>query len=122
MTDLSKLSRAYFQLIFESNKDKYTQKETHHLFMAILYDLYNTKEINQELYAILPEQNVYKKLIDHWYSTDEKMLKELLYEICDFHIYSSLDLKNKFSEILTMNYIAYDVRLIDPRQTRIFLL
>ncbi|WP_217594683.1 hypothetical protein [Cohnella sp. GbtcB17] len=113
MTDLSKLSRDYFQLLFESNKDKYAQKETHHLFMALLYDLNHSKKVNQELYAILPEQNVYKKLFDHWYSTDEKLLKDLLYEICDFHIYSSLDLKNKFSEILSMNYIPYDVRLIE---------
>ncbi len=113
MTDLSKLSRDYFHLLFESNKDKYPQKETHHLFMALLYDLYNNGKINQELYATLPEQNVYKKLLDNWYTTDEKLLGHLLFEICDVHIYSSLDLKNKFSEILSMNYIPYDVRLIE---------
>ena len=113
MTDLTKLSREYFQLIFESNKDKYAQKETHHLFMALLLDLYHTGKINQELYAVLPEQNVYKKLLDNWYTTDKELLGKLIFEICDVHIYSSLDLKNKFSEILIMNYIPYDVRLIE---------
>ena len=113
MTDLSKISRDYFQLLFENNKDKYTQKETHHLFMALLHDLHKTEKINQELFAVLPEQNVYKKLLDNWYTTDEELLGKLLFEICDFHIYCSLDQKNKFSEILTMNYIPYDVRLIE---------
>lgn len=113
MNDLAKRSRDYFQLLFESNKEKYAQKETHHLFMALLFDLHKTENINQELYAILPEQNGYKRLLDNWYTADEKLLGNLLFEICDFHIYSSLDLKNKFSEILSMNYIPYEVRLIE---------
>jgi len=75
--------------------------------------LYHTGKINQELYAVLPEQNVYKKLLDNWYTTDKELLGKLIFEICDVHIYSSLDLKNKFSEILIMNYIPYDVRLIE---------
>lgn len=113
MTDLSKIAREYFQIIFEIHCDTYTQKETHHLFMALLYDLYHAEQINQELYAVLPEQNVYKKLLDNWYTADKELLGSLIFEICDFHIYSSLDLKNKFSEILSLNYIPYDVRLIE---------
>lgn len=113
MTDLAKLSRKYFQFLFENNKETYVHKETHHLFMALLYDLYSTGEINEDLYAILPEQNVYKKLLDNWYTADEKLLGSLLFEMCDYHIYSSLDLKNKFSEILSMNYIPYEIRLIE---------
>ncbi|GKS15067.1 hypothetical protein YDYSY3_60670 [Paenibacillus chitinolyticus] len=113
MTDLSKRSREYFQIIFESNNDNYAQKETHHLFMALLHDLYHTEQINQELYAVLPEQNVYRKFLDNWYNADKELLGNLIFEICDLHIYSSLDLKNKFSEILSLNYIPYDVRLIE---------
>lgn len=113
MKDLAKLSREYFQLIFEEDKKKYKQKETHHLFLAILYDLNETKEINQELYSALPEENIYKKFLDNWSTTDEKLLGELLFELCDFHIYSSLDLKDKFSEILSLNYIPYEIRLIE---------
>ena len=56
----------------------------------------------------------HKKLISEfdWYTADEKLLGSLLFEMCDYHIYSSLDLKNKFSEILSMNYIPYEIRLI----------
>ncbi|MGF6928374.1 hypothetical protein QFZ48_003874 [Chitinophaga sp. W2I13] len=113
MNDLAKRSRDYFQWLFEEDKGKYEQKETHHLFMAILYDLNKTKEINQQLYAALPEGNIYKKFLDNWSTTDEKLLSELLLELCDFHIYSSLDLKDKFSEILSLNYIPYEIRLIE---------
>jgi hypothetical protein len=113
MKDIAKLSREYFQLLFEDDKEKYKQKETHHLFMAILYDLSETKEINQELYAALPEENIYKRYLDNWESVDEKVLGDLLFEMCDFHIYSSLDLKNKFSEILSLNYIPYEIRSIE---------
>jgi len=113
MDDLSKLSREYFQLLFEEDKKKYKQIETHHLFLAILYDLNKEKEINQELYSALPEENIYKKFLDNWLTKDEKLFAELLFELCDFHIYCSLDLKNKFSEILSLNYIPYDIRLIE---------
>lgn len=113
MNDLAKLSREYFQLLFEEDKKKYKEKETHHLFMAILYDLNETKEVNKELYAVLPEENIYKKFLNHWLTADEKLLSELLFEMCDFHIYSSLDLKDKFSEILSLNYIPYEIRLIE---------
>jgi hypothetical protein len=113
MDDLAKRSRDYFQLLFEQEKYKYTQKETHHLFLAILYDLNETKQVNQQLYSALPEGNIYKKLLDNWWTTDQQLLKELLFEVCDFHIYSSLDLKNKFSEILSLNYIPYEIRLIE---------
>lgn len=113
MKDLAKLSREYFQLLFEEDRKKYKQKETHHLFLAILYDLNATKEINQELYSALAEENIYKKFLDNWSTTDEKLLNELLFELCDFHIYSSLDLKDKFSEILSLNYIPYEIRLIE---------
>lgn len=92
MDDLAKLSRAYFQLLFEDEKDKYRQKETHHLFMAILYDLSETKQINQELYSALPEDNIYKIFLDNWWTADQKLLEKSLFEICDFHLYSSLDL------------------------------
>jgi len=113
MNDLAKLSREYFQLLFEEDKKKYKEKETHHLFMAILHDLNETKEVNKELYAVLPEENIYKKFLDHWLTADEKLLSKLLFEMCDFHIYSSLDLKDKFSEILSLNYIPYEIRLIE---------
>jgi hypothetical protein len=49
MADLAKLSREYFQLLFEEDKAKYSSRETHHLFMAILYDLHRAGTINQEL-------------------------------------------------------------------------
>ncbi|GAB0155197.1 hypothetical protein CHRYSEOSP005_04580 [Chryseobacterium sp. Alg-005] len=113
MDDLAKLARDYFQLLFEEEKEKYKFKETHHLFMAILYDLSKTKEINQDLYSILPEDNIYKKFLDNWSTTNKELLKELLFEMCDFHIYSSLDLKDKFSEILSLNYIPYEIRMIE---------
>lgn len=113
MDDLAKLSREYFQLLFEQEKDKYRQKETHHLFMAILYDLNETKQVNQQLCSVLPEGNIYKKLLDNWWAADQQLLRELLFDICDFHIYSSLDLKDKFSEILSMDYIPYEIRLIE---------
>lgn len=118
MTDLAALSRQYFQLLLEGERTKYAHKETHHLLMAILYDLYQTGAQNQELYALLPEENVYKKLLDNWYTTDEQLLAGLLSEVCDFHIYSSLDLKDKFSELLSLNYIPYDIRLIEKIRTR----
>jgi len=41
----------------------------------------------------------YKKLLDHWHTTDVELLGGLILEICDLHIHGSLDLKNKFSEI-----------------------
>lgn len=113
MNDLAKLSREYFQLLFEEDNKKYKEKETHHLFMAILYDLNETKEVNKELYDVLPEENIYKKFLNHWLTADEKLLSELLFEMCDFHIYSSLDFKDKFSEILSLNYIPYEIRLIE---------
>lgn len=113
MNDLSRRSREYFQILFDGNKEHYAQKETHHLFMALLYDLSHTGQINSELYAVLPEQSGYKKLLDHWHTIDVELLGGLIIEICDLHIYSSLDLKNKFSEILSLNYIPYDVRLIE---------
>lgn len=113
MGDLAKLSRAYFELLFEDDKEKYKHKETYHLFMALLYDLYETKEINKDLYAALPEDNIYKRFLAHWDTTDQKLLGDLLFEICDFHIYSSLDLKDKFSEILSLNYIPSEIRLIE---------
>lgn len=118
MSDLPALSRQYFQLLFESERTKYSHKETHHLLMAMLYDLYRTGVINQELYALLPEGNIYKRLFDNWYTADEYMLSSLLSEVCDFHIYSSLDLKDKFSELLSLNYIPYDIRLIEKIRTR----
>jgi hypothetical protein len=113
MSDLARLSRNYFQLLFEDNREKYKQKETHHLFMALLYDLNETKEINQQLYSALPEQNIYRKFLDNWSATDGELLSALLLELCDFHIYSSLDLTDKFSEILSLNYIPYEIRLIE---------
>ncbi|WP_235938069.1 hypothetical protein [Chitinophaga solisilvae] len=112
MKELAGLSRSYFELLFEEDKEKYRQKETYHLFMAMLYDLYGTKEIKQELYTTLPENSVYKRFLDHWDTTDQKLLEDLLFEICDFHIYSALDLKDKFSEILSLDYIPAEIRLI----------
>ncbi|WP_419867823.1 hypothetical protein [Chryseobacterium sp. CT-SW4] len=113
MSDLAKLSKDYFQLLFEDDREKYKKKETHHLFLAILYDLHETKEINQQLYSALPDENIYKRFLNNWKTTDEKLLSSLLFEICDFHIYSSLDLKDKFSEILSLNYIPYEIKLIE---------
>ncbi|WP_027375336.1 MULTISPECIES: hypothetical protein [Chryseobacterium] len=113
MEDLAELSRAYFGLLFEDDREKYKQKEIYHLFMAILYDLYTKKEVNKDLYSALPDDSVYKKFLDHWDTTDESLLKDLLFEISDFHIYSSLDLKDKFSEILSLNYIPVEIRLIE---------
>jgi hypothetical protein len=81
--------------------------------MALLYDLNETKEINQQLYSALPEQNIYRKFLDNWSATDGELLSALLLELCDFHIYSSLDLTDKFSEILSLNYIPYEIRLIE---------
>jgi len=113
MDDLARLSRAYFQLLFEEDRKKYKQKETHHLLLAILYDLIQTKEINQELYSTLPVDHIYRRFLGQWHSTDEKVIGDLLSEICDFHIYSSLDLKDRFSEILSLNFIPYEIRLIE---------
>lgn len=113
MTNLAKLAREYFQLLFEENKQKYKQRETHHLFIAILYDLKETKKINQELYTVLPDESIYKTFLDNWKSTDGKLVGNLLFELCDFHVYSSLDLKEKFSEILSLSYIPYEIKLIE---------
>ncbi|WP_405105533.1 hypothetical protein MHH28_21895 [Paenibacillus sp. FSL K6-1217] len=112
MKDLAQLARDYFQMIFEEDAQRYAHKETHHLFVALLHDLFATEQINQELYLVLPEQHVYRRLLDHCYTTDEELLGSLIGEICDYHIYSSLDLTNKFAEILCLNYIPYEVRLI----------
>lgn len=112
MKELAQLARDYFQMIFEKDAQRYALKETHHLFMALLHDLFITEQINQELYPVLPEQHVYRRLLDHWSTTDEALLRGLMGEICDYHIYSSLDLTNKFAEILCLNYIPYEVRLI----------
>lgn len=100
--DLAKLSRAYFRLLFEEDKEKYKHTETYHLFMAILYALYDTKEVDKELLTVLPENSIYRRFLDQWDTTDESLLKDLLFEICDFHIYSSLDLKDKFSELFSV--------------------
>lgn len=119
MKELAQLARDYFQMILEEEAQRYAHKETHHLFMALLHDLYVTEQINQELYLVLPEQHVYRRLLDHWLTTDEELLGSLLGEICDYHIYSSLDLTHKFAEILCLNYIPYEVRLIQKmRQAR----
>jgi len=113
MTDLAQLSREYFQLLFEADKSKYAKQETHHLFMAILYDLHWSGVINQELYSILPEENIYRRFLDNWNSENMVLLATFLSELCDFHIYSALDLKNKFSEILSLDYIPCEIRLIE---------
>ncbi|WP_293879070.1 hypothetical protein [Sphingobacterium sp. UBA1498] len=118
MTDLTQLSREYFQFLFEAEQDKYKQKEVHHLFMAILFDLYSHNEINMSLYAGLPNDIVYRRFLDNWNSPDEKVVSELLLEICDHHVYSSLDLKDKFSEILSLNFIPYEIRLIEKIRKR----
>lgn len=113
MNDLSSLSRAYFQFLFDAENNKYKEKETHHLFVAILYDLHETGEISRELYRALPEDNIYRKFLDQWSTADEKELECCLVEICDFHIYSSLERKDHFSEILSLNYFPYEIRLIE---------
>jgi len=113
MTDLAQLSRGYFQLLFEEDKARYAKRETHHLFMAILYDLHVSGAINHELYSILPEENLYRRFLDKWNSGDKELLTTLLSDICDFHIYSALDLKNKFTEILSLDYTPYEIRLIE---------
>ncbi|WP_431291966.1 hypothetical protein [Pedobacter sp. P26] len=113
MDNLAKVSRAYFQLLLEEDGGNYPSRETHHLFMAILYDLHEFGTINSELYSILPEDNVYRRLLDNWDSEDRELLATLTSEICDFHIYSALDLKNKFSEILSLDYIPYEICLIE---------
>lgn len=119
MKELAQLARDYFQMIFEEDAQRYAYKETHHLFMALLHDLFVTEQINQELYTVLPEQHVYRRLLDHWSTADEELLGSLMGEICDCHIYSSLDLTHKFAEILCLNYIPYEVRLIQKmRQAR----
>ncbi|MEK4849085.1 hypothetical protein NST04_04315 [Paenibacillus sp. FSL H7-0756] len=112
MKELAQLARDYFQMIFEKDTQRYAHKETHHLFMALLHDLFVTEQINQELYPVLPEQHVYRRFLDYWSTTDEELLRSLMGEICDYHIYSSLDLPRKFAEILCLNYIPYEVRLI----------
>ena len=113
INDLARRSRDYFQMLFENDKEKYKQTETHHLFMAVLYDLNETKEIDQQLYSALPEENIYKRFLDNWSTTDARLLNELLSELCDFHIYSAMDLKDKFSKILSLNYIPYEIRLVE---------
>lgn len=113
MNDIAGSAREYFQMLFEDGKEKYRQSETHHLFMAILYDLNETKEISHGLYSALPEENIYKRFLDNWSTTDTELLAELLFELCDFHIYSAMDLKDKFSEILSLNYIPYEIRLVE---------
>ncbi|ALR29314.1 hypothetical protein ATE47_01640 [Chryseobacterium sp. IHB B 17019] len=113
MSELARSSRNYFQLLFEDNREKYKKSETHHLFIAILYDLKETKSINQQLYSAFPEENIYKRFLDNWSTADAGLLSELLFELCDFHLYSAMDLKNKFSEILSLDYIPYEIRLIE---------
>jgi hypothetical protein len=113
MEDLAQLSRRYFQVLFEEDREKYKKKETHHLFIALLFDLYKTSQINSELYDALPKDSVYKNFIDNWQTNDQSLISNLLFEICDFHIYSALDLKTKFTEILSMDFIPYEIRLIE---------
>ncbi|ETT77169.1 hypothetical protein C173_04996 [Paenibacillus sp. FSL R7-277] len=112
MKELAQLARDYFQMIFEEDAQRYTRNETHHLFMALLHDLFVTEQINQKLYSVLPEQHVYRRVLDHCYTTDEELLSSLMSEISDYHIHSSLDLPHKFAEILCLNYIPYEIRLI----------
>ena len=113
MDDLAKLSRDYFQLLFTEDAKKYQSKETHHLFMAILYDLHMTGAVNAELAAVLPKDEPYAAFLAEWATTDETRLGELLFALCDFHLYGAMDMKGKFSEILSLNDIPYEIRLIE---------
>ncbi|ARS42232.1 hypothetical protein CA265_22255 [Sphingobacteriaceae bacterium GW460-11-11-14-LB5] len=112
MEKLAQLSRDYFQLLFNQDKKSYTHDETHHLFVATLFDLYSTKSINQDFYDTLPKEHVYKKFLDHWNTENLEVLATIIFDICDMHIYSALDLKDKFSEILSLDLIPYEIRLI----------
>lgn len=112
MHDLAGLSRKYFQILFQENKEKYLTKEIHHLFISLLYDELVSERIDIELYETLPIDHVYRKIIDSRESNDNELIGNLVLDVCDYHIYSALDLKDKFSEILSLKYIPYEVMLI----------
>ncbi|WP_025850378.1 hypothetical protein [Paenibacillus ehimensis] len=103
--DITELVTEYASKMFSKDPEYYSENKTHHVFMACLSHKWKTGEM-PELFKILSLDNVYVRLMDNWHNSEN--LKELLYEVCDFHIYSASDTPQKSKEILSFAYIPYD--------------
>ncbi|WP_010503808.1 hypothetical protein [Paenibacillus elgii] len=115
-SDIAELVTEYAAKMFSKDPDYYSENKTHHVFMACLSHKWKTGEM-PELFKILPQDNVYVRLMNNWHSSEN--LKELLYEVCDFHIYSASDTPQKSKEILSFVYIPYDyycIRLVRDKE------
>ncbi|MNZ43859.1 hypothetical protein D3C78_614720 [compost metagenome] len=103
--EVGELATKYAINMFSKEKEYYSEEKTHHVFMACLFHKWKTGEM-PPLFDILPEDHVYQRLMKNWHNPEK--LSDLLYEVCDFHIYSASDTPNKSNEILLFDYIPYD--------------
>ncbi|EHS57789.1 hypothetical protein [Paenibacillus sp. Aloe-11] len=107
--DIAELTYEYANKLFAKDLEFYAENKTHHVFMTCLYHKWKTGQM-PPLFDILPEDHVYQRLLKHW--NDSEKLEELLYEVCDFHIYSASDTPKKSKEILSFVHIPYDIYCI----------
>lgn len=107
--DIAELVTEYATKMFLKDKDYYSEYKTHHVFMASLFHRWKTGEM-PEVFNFLPDDHVYSRLMDNWHHPE--IMEELLYEICDFHIYSASDTSRKSREILSFDHIPYDYSCI----------
>ncbi|TVY02071.1 hypothetical protein [Cohnella terricola] len=103
--EIAELIYLYASNMLSKDREYYSEEKTHHVFMTCLYYKWKTGEM-PPLFDILPEDHIYQRLMKNWYQTDQ--LAELLYEVCEFHIYSASDTPEKNNEILLFDHIPYD--------------
>ncbi|XOK58292.1 hypothetical protein ACJ7K1_16975 [Paenibacillus elgii] len=103
--DIAELVTEYATKMFSKDPEYYSENKTHHVFMACLSHKWKTGEM-PELFNILPQDNIYVRLMNNWHSSEN--LRDLLYEVCDFHIYSASETPQKSKEIFAFDYIPYD--------------
>ncbi|MGG5508299.1 MULTISPECIES: hypothetical protein [unclassified Myroides] len=118
MAELKPIIRAYFQEYYEEEKEKYKKKESHHLFVALVFDLLEDGSYEEAMFQFLPTGSVYQTFLENWNTTDDALYQKLIFDLCDAHIYSCLDVKNKMTEILSHDLIPYDIKLIEKLRTK----
>ena len=111
--EMSTIFRKYINLYFNDYKNSYKNAELHHLFVFVLYDLFKTKQLNEEYILMLPKNSIYKIFLSVWDTTDLELLSKVLYEICNQHIFSAMHTRTKFSEIFNFAFIPYEIKLIE---------
>lgn len=103
--NIAERATEYARKMFMKDPDYYAENKTHHVFMACLFEKWKQGEMS-ELLHILPEDHVYRRLMTNWKHTEK--ISDLLYEVCDYHIYSASDTPLKSDEIDSFVYIPYD--------------